>query len=171
MSTESALVRASLVLAVAVAGTGCGTAYADGTTAPTGSASARPAYVPLLDQPPPSAEKSPAPSKADWAAAPVAPEVRVTDPDCKATRLREWYRVECGDTHASLVGGTREGVEVGRSEELYRAWTVFPARRGDRRVVLLSRRSKWSIASDAIVSEQWLDGDPAPLITVIGIPE
>ena len=164
MSTSHA--RALLLVLVA----GCGTAYADGT-APEGSASTRPAYVPILDQPPPPEEKSAAPAKTEWAAAPTATEVRVTDPSCTAKRLREWYRIECSDSYVSLVSGTRDGVEVGTVEATYTAWTVFPARRGDRRLILMSRRAKWGISSDAIISEQWLAGDPAPLITALGIPD
>lgn len=129
----------------------------------------RPAYVPDLNQPPPPDEKSPAPASAEWASAPLAPEVRVTDPSCKARRLREWYRVECSAAHVSFVGGIRDGVDLGSSEASYTAWLTFPARRGDVRVVVFARLSKWSIVPDAVLSEQWLEGDPAPLITVTGI--
>lgn len=131
----------------------------------------RPAHVPDFNQPIPPAEPSDAPSSADWLKAPVAPEVRVTDPGCSAKRLREWYRFECRGRHASLVTGERKGVTVGYNEGDYAVWVVFPVRRGDVRVVLLARLSKWSISPNAIVSEQWLDGDPAPLITVTGIPD
>jgi len=162
----------AVVLSVGVAGAGCGVAYADpGAPVASASASARPAYVPLTDQPAPPTDKSPAPSKSDWRDAPLAPEARVTDPGCEVKRLREWYRIECSDSHVSLIGGTREGVDVGRVEESYHAWIVFPARRGDVRVAEMSRRAKWGIAADVIISEQWLDGDSAPLLTVLGIPE
>lgn len=131
----------------------------------------RPAYVPDLSQPPPPPEASEAPSASDWLKAPVAAEVRVTDPGCTAKRLREWYRVECMGRHASLVTGERRGVKVGFSENDYKVWVIFPAKRGDVRVMLLARLGKWSIVPNALVSEQWLDGDPAPLITVTGIPD
>jgi len=110
------------------------------------------------------------PSKEEWEKAPLAPEVRVTDGGCTVKRIREWYRVESHDQHVSLVAGTREGVEMGHGREGYRASVTFPARRGDRRVFLFSYFFKWWLAEDAIVSEQWLEGDPAPLITVTGIP-
>ena len=164
MSTSHA--RALLLVLVA----GCGTAYADGTS-PAGSASTRLAYVPVLDQPPPPGEKAATPSKTEWAAAPTATEVRITDPSCTAKRLREWYRIECSDSYVSLVTGTRESVEVGTTDATYTAWTVFAARRGDRRVMLMSRRAKWGISSDVIISEQWLAGDPGPLVTALGIPD
>lgn len=32
-------------------------------------------------------------------------------------RLREWYRVDCYGSHASLVIGTRDGVELGGTAE------------------------------------------------------
>jgi hypothetical protein len=83
--------------------------------------------------------------------------------------LREWVRVECRGRHGSLVTGERRGVKFGYSESEYTVWVIFPVKRGDVRVVLLSRLGKWSIQPNAIVSEQWLEGDPAP--TVIGIPD
>lgn len=144
----------------------CAAAPAD-SAAP--AASGRPAYLPDLTQPPPPEARSPAPAKDEWASAPVAPEVRVTDPGCKVQRIREWYRFECNAAYASLVSGSREEVAFGPGRESYAAWIVLPARRGDARVLLFSTTSKWSIVPDAIVSEQWLEGDPAPLITVTGV--
>jgi hypothetical protein len=113
--------------------------------------------------------KSPPPKKAEWATAPDATGVRITDPRCTAKRIREWYRVECADGYVSLLGGNREGIDLGAREEPYGAWFIFPARVGDARAAEFLFRAKWSIAPDVIVSEQWLEGDPAPLITVIGI--
>lgn len=136
-----------------------------------GGPPARPAYVPDLSQPPPPDEASEPPTLLDWLKAPAAPEVRVTDPGCDAKRLREWYRVECRGRHGSLVTGERRGVKFGWNENDYRVWVTFPAKRGDVRVILLSRLGKWSVEPNAFVSEQWLEGDPAPLITVIGIPD
>lgn len=142
-----------------------------GTDGGPATAPTRPAYVPDLSQPPPSGEASDPPSPNDWLKAPLAAEVRVTDPGCDAKRLREWYRVECRGRHASLVTGERRDVKVGYNENDYRVWVIFPAKRGDVRVVLLSRLGKWSIEPNAIVSEQWLEGDAGPLITVTGIPD
>lgn len=143
--------------------------------AASGSAAAeplsRPVYLPDFNQPLPPAEPSDAPSAADWLKAPTAPEVRVTDPGCTAKRLREWYRFECRGRHASLVAGEHKGVTVGYNEGDYTVWVIFPVRRGEVRVVLLARLSKWSIAPNALVSEQWLEGDPAPLLTLTGIPD
>jgi hypothetical protein len=160
-------------------------AYSTARAEPVGSASsapdpsgtaaasppARPAYVPDLDQPPPPADPSEAPSALEWLKATAAPEVRVTDPGCSAKRIREWYRVECKGRHASLVTGERRGVKVGYNENDYTVWVIFPAKRGDVRVVVLARLSKWSVVPNAIVSEQWLEGDRAPLITVTGVPD
>lgn len=113
--------------------------------------------------------RSPAPAREEWASAPAAPEVRVTDPGCKVRRIREWYRFECSAAYASLVSGSREEVSFGHGRESYESWIVLPARRGDARVLLFSTQSKWSIVPDTIVSEQWLEGDPAPLVTVTGV--
>jgi hypothetical protein len=126
-------------------------------------------WVPDLDVPPPSAEKTAKPTKQEWATAPEAAEVRVTDPGCTAQRVREWYRIECSTAHVGLVSGTRTELDVGRSEAQGTAWLVFPARRGDRRVALFTGFHKYGLVADTLVSEQWLDGDPAPMITVLGV--
>ena len=97
---------------------------------------------------PPSDAKSPAPKKAEWASAPAATGVRVTDPKCAVKRIREWYRVDCADGYVSFLGGNREGVDVGAREEPYGAWFIFPARVGDARVAQFLYRFKWSLGTD-----------------------
>jgi hypothetical protein len=118
---------------------------------------------------PPTDAKSKAPTKAEWASARDAAGARITDPKCRVQRVREWYRVGCDDGYVSFLGGSRDGVDVGAREDPYGAWFIFPARVGDVRAAEFLYRSKWSLAGDVIVSEQWLPGDPAPLITVEGI--
>ena len=119
--------------------------------------------------PAPPAEPSPAPSKAEWLSAPPAADVRLTDPNCTARRIREWYRVECPDTYVSKVTGSTEGVSVGATTTPYVAWVVFPARAGDRRVFVMMAQTRWGLEPDAVVSEQWLPSDAAPIVTVTGM--
>lgn len=145
---------------------------------PAASGSER--WVPRFDVEPIPTDPSPRPSRADWKAAPVAREARVTDPGCRVQRIREWFRINCTALAIQLTAGTREGVEFGGTMErkpepgeprsFDDVWVVFPVKRGDRRVFQTYRWSRWSAGEpDAIASEQWLDGDPLPLITVQGI--
>ncbi len=157
--------------------------------APSGSASALPPepepvivdghkpWVPALDVAfPPGASASDPPSREEWASAAEATEVRVTDPGCKAQRVREWYRITCGGAQAiELISGGREAVTFdckrpARGETFCEeSWVVFPARRGDRRAFEVFGFGKWGPEPDAIVTEQLLDGDPVPLVTVSGL--
>jgi hypothetical protein len=50
------------------------------------------------------------------------------------------------------------------------AYVTFPARRGDRRMILMMRATKWSNAPDVLISEQWLPTDKGPMISALGIP-
>ncbi len=131
--------------------------------------------APPLGAVPSTAAASERPSFLDWRSAPDAPEVRVTQPGCRAQRLREWVRVDCGGhVGASLVTGNREGVhfeqQVDRESDSSSFTVVFPVRRGDRRVLELLRWSKWAPGvPDVIITEQWLEGDARALITVQGV--
>jgi len=132
-------------------------------------------WVPDRNVPPVPTEDSPVPTKQEWDASPVATEVRVTEPGCRAQRIREHYRIVC-DRHAAiaLTSGTRKGVTFGEfrdSVDAFRpseVWVVFPARPGDRRFLQVFRQSKWGKALDAQISEVFLDGEPIPRITVQG---
>lgn len=190
MNTSS--LRALLLLSVLAAG--CRSAHADPAGKPAPSASAyasatpspsdlppeeeppvvaagqRPPHVPNLEAPPPPEGESPKPTMDEWAAAPQADDVRITDPGCKAWRLREWYRVLCKDSEVSVVTGTKKDLSIHASEDTWEAAVVFPARRGDRRLLVFAFPWKWGLVQDAILSEQWLEGDPRPLVTVTGIP-
>jgi hypothetical protein len=119
---------------------------------------------------------SEAPAKEDWAAAPLAGEVRITDSSCRAQRLREWYRLTCKfGQRVELISGRREDVSFGcfmtRREDSFcdEVWVIFPARRGDRRAFDFLRWGKWAPEPDAIVTEQFLPGDPGPIISLQGI--
>jgi hypothetical protein len=132
-------------------------------------------WAPTFDVPFPEGT-SPAPTAAEWLAAPEAKEVRVTQPGCKVVRVREWYRVHCSFTPwIELVTGAREGVSFGcqRREKgaatCDESWVTFPARRGDQRALELFTWSKWGPSPDALLTEQFLDGDPCPQVTLLGM--
>jgi hypothetical protein len=186
-----------VILPLALALASCQNAYADSRPDPRpgyppGAASAsasapaaepepapkstdgRKPWVPELDVPFVEGT-SPAPTNAEWAAATVAVEARVTDPGCKVLRLREWYRVGCRTPWIELVAGTRQDVSFGCRRDSKdsiacdESWVVLPAHRGDRRVLELFGWSKWGPSPDAILTEQFLEGDPGPLVTVHGL--
>jgi hypothetical protein len=137
----------------------------------------------LADDPPPSTEESPAPKAEDWKS---AAEVRLLrhDARCKAYRVREWIKVHCAIAGASAVtqvAGGNKGVNVwvdnaaaelqSVGEKVRGAEIVFPCRRGDARYFeLFSFRSGylgpdgWDVT--AHVSEQWVDGEPSPIVTM-----
>jgi hypothetical protein len=125
---------------------------------------------PAIFDDPPSAEKTKAPTKKEWASAPAVRLARVTYDDCSAKRIREWVRVACKAYYHSIsvVSGTREGIDMGiltESENL--GYVIFPVRRGDSRLIMLQRMTKWSGVPDALISEQWLENDKGPLISIV----
>jgi hypothetical protein len=155
-------------------GAGAPTAEPDPEPEPK-SADGRKPWVPVFDAPFPEGS-SPAPTVAEWASAPIAVEVRITEPGCEVRRVREWYRVSNKFMHgAELVSGGREDVSFGCRRDdkdsvfCSEAWVIFPARRGDRRALDLFGFFKWGPEPDAILTEQFLEGDPAPLVSVHGL--
>jgi hypothetical protein len=125
------------------------------------------------------ADPTPAPTKEEWASAPEAADVRVSDPGCAAKRLREWVRVECKEVVGfERVTGPLDDASFGCFNEApasqnflhcERAWVVFALRRGQRRAFQSFRPTKWSSTPDTLVSGQFLAKDPTPLVTVQGI--
>jgi hypothetical protein len=174
---------------------GCNSAFADekrpypragGSAAPAAAPSAAPPekapdiddghkpWAPTLDVVLPEAA-SPAPTKEEWASAPRAWEVRITDPGCKAWRVREWYRFSCGTGEIELISGSRENVSFTcskgqrESDLCDQAAVIFPARRGDHRALEFLSWSKWGPEPDSILTEQYLEGDSYPLISLQGL--
>ncbi len=157
-----------------------------GSAAPAASASAPPPekeadivdghkpWAPTLDVVLPEAASDP-PTKADWASAPRAWEARVTDPSCKAWRIREWYRFSCGSREIEMISGSNENVtftcqKTGRESDLCDdAAIIFPMRRGDLRAVEFLGLSKWGPEPDSILTAQFLEGDPYPLLSHQGL--
>ena len=140
------------------------------------AASGKEPWIPRFDVPPIPDQPSAKPDKHAWKDAPIAREARVTEPGCEVRRIREWYRIECQNLAIQLNAGRREDVELGGFKEsaddraFSRVWAIFPARRGDRRYFQIYRWAKWAPGDpDAQASEQWLEGDPLPLITVQGL--
>lgn len=136
------------------------------------AADAAPPRPPALADDPPSDEKTKAPTKAEWSSAPEVRLARTTDKRCSAKRIREWVRVWCEGwyTSLSLVSGTRDGLEMAvRESEPSGLFVIFPARKGDRRLILVQRQAKWSAVPEALISEQWLETDKGPIVTVVGM--
>jgi len=136
--------------------------------------SARGAWDPDLSAPALPENASPKPALAEWANAPEAVEARITQPDCKVRRIREWYRVECGGNVMERITGSAKDIEIDcqrpySPEFCQTAYVIFPARRGDVRGFELFERAGWGLRAEALVSEQYLPGDKLPLITVYGI--
>jgi hypothetical protein len=70
----------------------------------------------------------------------------------------------------SVVSGTREGLDMGVLTESDSAgYVIFPVRKGDKRLIMFQRMTKWSGSPDLLISEQWLENDKGPLISVLSI--
>jgi hypothetical protein len=177
----------ALAAGVAAAGPRPDPARGYASAAPSGSAAELPPepkpevvaghkpWVPAFDVAVPETPSA-APSREEWASASPAPEVRVTQPHCDVKRVREYYRVTCtSETWIALISGTRAGVTFGcakthRGDEQCseNVSVEFPARRGDRRAFELFAWGKWGPSPDAILTEQFLPGDPGPQISLQG---
>nr|AYM52533.1 hypothetical protein [Aetherobacter fasciculatus] len=188
---------ACALLASLAGALGCNSAFADEKRPyPKGGSSAAPAAGPSASAAPPEPEPdlvdghkpwaptldvvlpeaaSAAPTKVEWASAPRAWEVRITDPGCKAWRIREWYRFSCGFGEIEMISGSNENVSFTcaktqqDSELCSEAAIIFPVRRGDRRAVEFLAWSKWGPEPDSILTEQFLEGDPYPMISLQGL--
>lgn len=187
--------RVALLACSLLGAASCANAYADekkpypkpgSSGAPAASASAMPLeneakvvdghkpWAPTLDVVLPETA-SPPPTKEEWASAPPAWDVRITDPSCKAQRLREWYRLSCGSGLFEMISGAHENVTfgcqktTGDSDFCDDAAVIFPARRGDSRAFELLTWGKWGPQPDVTITEQFLEGDPYPMIAAHGL--
>lgn len=132
-------------------------------------------WAPTFDVTIPETPSDP-PAKGEWESAPIAKEVRVLAPGCKAQRIREWYRIACEfGQRIEVVSGLRDSVSFGQffrdKDPNYAAvsWVIFPARRGDSRALEVFDLGKWGPQPDTLITEQFLEGDPVPWISVHGI--
>lgn len=161
-------------------------AAANASAAPAASAS-RP--LPVFFVGPPPAEKSKVPTVAEWA---KSEEVDLASAagECTTSRVREWFRVRCTVIHAynaQLLAGNREVYySFTQSTACYpgsygddgycedRVETIFPLRRGDRRVIEITTQvGGYALPGRApseqgcvLISEAWPDDEPAPSVSV-----
>ncbi len=185
--------RATLLTCSLVGALGCNSAFAGeqkpgpkphGSGAPSASAMPPEAPAKLVDGHKPWAPTrdvvlpdvaSDAPTKEEWLKAPAALDVRVMDPGCEAHRIREWYRFTCGLGLVEMISGAREGVTFTctktqpDTEFCSEAGVVFPVRRGDRRAFQFLGWSRWGPEPDSFLTEQYLEGDTSPSISLQGL--
>jgi len=127
----------------------------------------------------PEETKSPLPKPDDWKDAVRRDVALRSEYGCTIQRLREWHRIncECSNATVALVTGTRDGVLVWATEE--RAQLIFPVRRGDRRVLEVRPHEKWVSGlgpygspgqqpggPPIVFSETWLEGEDAPTLVM-----
>lgn len=156
------------------------------SAAPPGSAAEGPPIVEgkSFAEDPPGAEKTKAPTPEEWKTAPSVALTRGVAA-CRGYRVREWLKLHCDGFPAagvSLLAGQSEGVMVyvdqaneGGNEAIKKprpAEVIFPVRRGDGRVMQIAQFGEgydgplgWNVAF--AVSEQWVEGEGAPIITVL----
>ncbi|WP_437768553.1 hypothetical protein WMF27_12990 [Sorangium sp. So ce281] len=137
-----------------------------------------------LEATPPPPERTARPAAAEWDAAGQVSLARVARGGaCKACRQREWLRIDCSVPSVVAVrslgaGAGGESVSVGqhRADEdgpfPSSVSVIFPVRIGDRRVIeILSieegYRFQTGLSTSVMISEQWLEGDAGPLVSVL----
>jgi hypothetical protein len=142
------------------------------TPPPPAAAVAAPRRAHTLEDDPPTDERTPAPTAAEWKTAPGVTLAR-EPPDCRAQRVREWLRISCTTSLVvamDLLAGPREGVSFDHHPKGPEQAVVLPLRRGDRRVlqIVTGSWSKYTVEYDTAVSitEDWLDGAAAPTVVV-----
>ncbi|HTN91955.1 MAG TPA: hypothetical protein VL242_50145 [Sorangium sp.] len=139
----------------------------------------------LLEEAPPAPERTPRPQAAEWDAAETVRLARDRGgAACKARMRREWLRIDCATPSVAVVRtlGASAGEEWlwldqknSEHDPLGLATgvsVVFPVRHGDRRVIeILSAtggyRSEFGVATTFVISEQWLDGDAGPIVSLL----
>lgn len=132
----------------------------------------------FADDPPPR-DASPRPTREEWRMA-TAMALDGASSRCRAQRVREWLRVRCEYVSAqeiALLSGRRDGTFLAvqkRSADWFGDTAesiVISLRPGDRRVIALTgvemgRYMTNGPSTDALLSEQWVDGEPAPLVVL-----
>lgn len=149
-------------------------AHAEPPAPPTGAPP-----IPLADQRP-GPEATPKPSAKEWKAAPRVSLARPLPSFCEARLVREWLRIRCSPAEGLAAGAavlSGDGADVGffmtRSGKY--GWdstteVVMPLRRGDRRIVQLTRTNSghegiFSQDPLLLVSAEWLDEKGGPIVT------
>ena len=150
------------------------------TATPTASASTEnsaPAPLPAVSSVSWPNEASKPPSLDEWKSAEDLSARGGGASSCRIRRVREWVRIRCleGETvELEQIAGPQVhslAIEVPPNAfaNVGSGGTVFPVRRGDRRVLqwLMPRyTSVIEAESGLILTEQWLPDDPGPQITI-----
>lgn len=137
---------------------------------------------PPFDAQPFSEERTPLPTRAEWASAPrVTLDPRTKEPGCSAWRVREWVRLRCdqgGYGAVRMLAGERDGLQMrlgGPTSEFDEAAgdleVVLPVRRGDARVIELMSlefgyKGSMSVEPWRVLSEVWPAEDERPTIVL-----
>ncbi|WP_438022722.1 hypothetical protein [Sorangium sp. So ce233] len=155
---------------------------AEAGEAPPGGGDAKEApKARALEEAPPAPERTPRPAAAEWdAAEPVRLARDRSGAACKARMRREWLRIDCSARSLAMVrtlgasaGGEWFGLsQKGGDESPTDVSVVFPVRRGDRRVIEIGSesweyRGQVGFSTSFVISEQWLEGDTGPLVSVL----
>ncbi|KYF64089.1 hypothetical protein BE11_15255 [Sorangium cellulosum] len=134
-----------------------------------------------LEEAPPATERTPRPAAAEWdTAEPVRLARDRSGAACKARMRREWLRIDCTAPSLAMVrtlgasaGGEWFGLDQKASDGLATGVSVvFPVRLGDRRVIEVGSesfeyRGQVGFSTSFVISEQWLEGDAGPLVSVL----
>jgi hypothetical protein len=131
---------------------------------------------------PPEETKSPLPKLTEWTDVPRRAVVDKVQYDCTIQHVREWHRITCSCTNATvaLIAGERNGVSLSASERS--AQLFFPVRKGDARAFEVFPHSHTEIIQNAgpygpgvfeqeggpaiVISETWLEGEDHPTIVI-----
>ncbi|MEQ9321791.1 MAG: hypothetical protein RIF41_21665 [Polyangiaceae bacterium] len=178
---RSLLSSCLLMLGLAALGARMTDAHAEPPSAPS-------APVPLTEQLP-SREVTPAPEAEEWNAAKRVRLARPLPSLCEAHLLREWLRIRCTPIEgiaagAAVLSGDVDEVRFSMTRSGKYGWdstteVVMPLRRGDRRIVQLTRTNgghEGIFTQDPLllVSADWLDETSGPVVTptptVVGGP-
>jgi hypothetical protein len=131
---------------------------------------------------PPDESKSPLPKLAEWTDVPRRAVVDRGRYDCTIQHVREWHRITCSCTNATvaLVGGDRNGVSVWSTAT--EAQLFFPVRKGDARAFEVTPHAHTVVIQNAgpygnqmfeeeggppvVISETWLEGEDHPTLVI-----
>lgn len=125
-------------------------------------------------------EESPSPKLDDWK---KADEVLLErqPANCKAHLIREWLKVHCMLHVGGVaeIAGSNKGVltwaEPGEHMKDRGAEVVMPLRKGDARYFeafeLIQAYAELDWTLGLTISEQWIDGEPGPIVSAVYSPQ
>ena len=131
----------------------------------------------------PEESKSPLPKVAEWTDVPRRAVVNRGPYECTMQRVREWHKITCSCTNATvaLVAGERNGVSIWSTAT--QAQLFFPVRRADARAFEVTPHSRTVVVNTGgpyggpvgveeeggppiVISETWLEGEDAPTLVI-----